>query len=80
MYADCFLESAATILSLMRDQPPLAEKWIEQERTKAGKNRSPSVAMFRKDRPNYTAMLQAGADQQQPGFRRTRRPRRMFLP
>lgn len=60
----CFLTSAATIKGIMREQPQLADWWIEQERTKAGKTRNPSVAMFRKDRPNYASMRQAVQDQQ----------------
>jgi hypothetical protein len=64
----CFLKSAATIQSIMRDQPELADWWIEQESIKAGKTRSPLVAMFRKDRPNYAAMLQAVQKQQAVDF------------
>ena len=53
----CFLKSAATVQGIMRDQPHLAGWWIEQERRMAGQTRSPSVAVFRKDRPDYAAML-----------------------
>ena len=64
----CYLKSAATIQSIMRDQPQLADWWIEQERCKAGKTRNPSVAMFRKDRPNYASMLRAVQNQQAMDF------------
>jgi 3'-phosphoadenosine 5'-phosphosulfate sulfotransferase (PAPS reductase)/FAD synthetase len=64
----CFLKSAATIQGIMRDQPYLADWWIEQEHSKAGKTRSPSVTMFRKDRPNYATMLQAVQDRQAVDF------------
>lgn len=53
----CFLKSAATIQGIMRDQPHLADWWIGQERSKAGQTRTPSVAVFRKDRPDYASML-----------------------
>ncbi len=64
----CFLKSAAIIQGIMRDQPHLAGWWIEQERAKAGKTRNPSVAMFRKDRPDYASMLRAVQDQQAMDF------------
>jgi hypothetical protein len=64
----CFLKSAATIQGIMRDQPQLADWWIEQERRKAGQTRSPSVAVFRKDRPDYASMLRAVKCQQATEF------------
>ena len=64
----CFLKSAATIQGIMRDQPHLADWWIEQERSKAGKTRNPSVAVFRKDRPDYASMLRAVQDQRAMDF------------
>jgi hypothetical protein len=35
---------------------------------KAGKTRTPSVAVFRKDRPNYASQLQAVQRQNAPDF------------
>ena len=64
----CFLKSAATIQAIMRDQPHLADWWIEQERSKAGRTRTPSVAVFRKDRPDYASMLRAVQRQQITDF------------
>jgi hypothetical protein len=46
----CFLKSAATIQAIMRDQPHLADRWIEQERRMAGQTRTPSVAVCRRHR------------------------------
>lgn len=58
----CFLKSAATIQGIMRDQPGLADWWIEAEaEARASK---PSGALFRQDRPSYAAMLDAVKRQQ----------------
>jgi hypothetical protein len=59
----CFLKSAATIQAIMRDQPHLADWWIERERRESGQTRSPAVAVFRKDRPDYASTLRAVQEQ-----------------
>jgi hypothetical protein len=59
----CFLMSLSVTQDIMRDQPHLADWWIEQERAKAGKTRTSSVAGFRKDRPDYASMLRAVRDE-----------------
>lgn len=47
----CFLKSAPTIAGLMREQPALADWWIEQERARG--------ATFRRDRPSYESIRTA---------------------
>jgi len=64
----CFLKSAATIQGIIKDQAHLANWWIERERRKAGQTRTPSVAVFRKYRPDYAWMLRAVQHQQAIDF------------
>jgi 3'-phosphoadenosine 5'-phosphosulfate sulfotransferase (PAPS reductase)/FAD synthetase len=44
----CFLKNAPKLLSLIRDDPSLADWWIEQEAS--------TGTLFRTDRPNYAAL------------------------
>lgn len=65
----CFLKSAATISGIMRVAPHLADWWVKTEAAAPGldKVRNAGVALFRKDRPSYAAMLKAVQDSG-PGF------------
>ncbi len=56
----CFLKGAGKIQRIMRDNPELATWWIDQEAeaAKRGIAHNPAVALFRKDRPRYAALLE----------------------
>jgi 3'-phosphoadenosine 5'-phosphosulfate sulfotransferase (PAPS reductase)/FAD synthetase len=62
----CFLKSAKTISSLIRQDPGLADWWIRQE--EEARPSKPTGALFRKDRPSYRSIRQAVLEQQDMGF------------
>jgi len=59
----CFLKSASTISGLIRDNPGMADWWIEAERRAVEKIGSDGGARFRKDRPGYAEMAKAVREQ-----------------
>lgn len=58
----CFLKGASTIAALIRDNPGLAQWWMEQEAALTSPTR-PMGALFRKDRPSYSAISAYVANQ-----------------
>ncbi len=57
----CYLKTTATTLGLIRDNPELAEWWIEAEAEALASK--PDGALFRKDRPSYAALAASVRDQ-----------------
>lgn len=55
----CFLKSASTLQSIMRNRPDLAQWWIGAETEARAMASKPTGAVFRTDRPSYAAMLDA---------------------
>ena len=57
----CFLKGMNKTKQIMKDRPDLAKWWIEAEAEAEAERigvRNPSVALFRKDRPRYSKLLE----------------------
>ena len=57
----CYLKGAGLIESLIRKDPSIADWWIKAETTTLASK--PLGALFRSDRPSYTAMKEAALSQ-----------------
>lgn len=55
----CFLKSLPALIRIAQDHPKRLEEWsVDEETAKAKGTISPLVALFRKDRPRYRAILE----------------------
>jgi 3'-phosphoadenosine 5'-phosphosulfate sulfotransferase (PAPS reductase)/FAD synthetase len=59
----CFLKGGSQVLSLIAEKPERAIWWAKMEALALALASKPSGAVFRKDRPSYSSMMQFAADQ-----------------
>ena len=59
----CFLKGGAQVLSLIAEKPERAVWWARMEALALALASKPSGAVFRSDRPSYSAMIKYAAEQ-----------------
>lgn len=59
----CFLKGAGTVMSLIRENPELADWWIAQEQKITHAGNAGQCGRFRSDRPSYTQMKEYAINQ-----------------